>query len=195
MAYNFEELCLACYPDLLSYATKRTKCRARAEDIVQESVVRALQSWDRWEPQGEPTIWARAWMFRIVSNVFASHFKQEKTLTKLTSEESSVRAVTNELHAETSTDHLYYNMDTIGDEVRDALARINPEWAEVIKLVYIESIPAEQVAKMLSLAPGTVRSRMARGRLALARILSPYAKQRWGYTVDKHSDSADSVTT
>lgn len=182
--YNFEELCLPCYPELLSYAQRRTKSRAKAEDIVQESVVRALQAWDRWEPMGEPVVWARAWMFRIVSNVFSMQYQREKTLTRITGEDGSSRAVAAELHQSDACEHPYNNVNTLGDEVREALERIHPEWAEIVRLVYIEGIHESEVAKMLSIPRGTVRSRMARGRLALARILSPYARQRWGYAVE-----------
>jgi RNA polymerase sigma-70 factor (ECF subfamily) len=181
--FSFEELCLPCYPELIAYAQRRTKNRAKAEDIVQESVLRALRAWDRWEPKGEPVIWARAWMFRIVSNVFSLQYQREKTFSSVTSQENA-GVVTAELHQNTANEHPYQNIDTLGDEVRDALSRIHPEWAEVVKLVYVDSIHESEVAKMLKIPRGTVRSRMARGRLALARILSPFAKQRWGYVVD-----------
>ena len=56
MSYNFEKLCLPCYSELVAYATKRTKNKTKAEDIVQESVTRALGAWDRWEPHGDPAV-------------------------------------------------------------------------------------------------------------------------------------------
>lgn len=196
MYYNFEELCLPCYQELVAFANKRTKCRATALDIVQQSVLRAFQAWGRWEPLGDPAVEARAWMFRIVGNVFATHYQREKKLARITgrmsdstdSTESTMVAAS--LHQEIVSEHPYSKPDSIGDEVRDAMERIRPEWADVVRLVYIEETPANEVAKILNIAPGTVRSRMARGRLALARILSPYARQRFGFSVRGGADEA-----
>jgi RNA polymerase sigma-70 factor (ECF subfamily) len=179
MSYSFEELCLPCYPELVAYATKRTQNKAAAEDIVQESVLRAFTAWDKWEPRGNPAVWARAWMFTIVSNLFSIYYKRNKRHTKAVTQES--KALIDRLYGNDVEEHPYQRIQTIGDEVRDALDRIKPEWAAVIRLVYIEGVQADEAARILNLAPGTVRSQMARGRLALARILAPYAKQRFGY--------------
>ncbi len=204
MSYDFQELCIPCYPELLAYAAKRTKNRSKAEDIVQEAVLRALDAWERWEPQGEPTIWARAWMFRIVHNVFALQYQRDKTFARITGTSRDpekgpspeVGMVAAELHQNVTSEHPYYQSDAIGDEVLEALGRIKPEWAEVVQLVYIDGVPANEVAQKLNLAQGTVRSRMARGRLALARILSPFAKQRFGYLVRPElADGADEALT
>jgi len=198
--YDFEKLCLPCYPELIAYATKRTKSKVKAEDIVQESVARALAAWDRWVPQGDPEKYARAWMYRMVSNVFSTAYSREKTFTRITGALASGRGgeslvdvpvkrlpeadmVVAELHQSDVAEHPYFKPDDLGDEVREALDRIKPEWADVVKLVYIEGTPAHEVAQILNIAPGTVRSRMARGRLALARILGPFARQRFGYVV------------
>lgn len=179
MSYDFNELCLAHYHELLTFATKRTRNKAAAEDIVQESVIKALKRWDRWEPQGDPAMYARAWMFRIVANTFALEYRQNKSHARMLNDEH--KTICTELYQNEVQEHPYLTVDTIGDEVREALSRIRPEWAEIIQLVYIDGVYAKDVAVMLNLAPGTVRSRMARGRLALARILSPLARRRFGF--------------
>jgi RNA polymerase sigma-70 factor (ECF subfamily) len=207
--YDFEKLCLPCYPELLAFATKRTKCKHKAEDIVQEAVAKGLAAWDNWEPLGEPEKYARAWMFRIVSNVFSLWYQRDKTLARLTDKAISseftfdqpraaeVDMVTAELHQAPVAEHPYSNIGDfeLGDEVQDALARIKPEWADVVRLVYIEGVPAHEAAQILQVAPGTIRSRMARGRLALARILSPFARQRFGYAVKAELGSAAEALT
>lgn len=178
MSYNFEELCLPCYPELVAFAAKRTKSRAAAEDIVQESVARALKSWRRWEPKGEPRQYARAWMFRIVTNTFGHFYQQQKQETK--AETINAPSVAAELYQHEAYNHPYLVDNSLGDEVREALGRIRPEWAKVVQLVYIDGVDAAEAAKTLGLPPGTIRSSMARGRLALARILSPLARRRFG---------------
>ncbi len=207
MSYDFEKLCLPCYPELIAYAAKRTKDKTSAEDIVQEAVARALGSWERWKPMGDPAVYARAFMFRVVSNIFATQYQRDKTFNRITgalhgsgnAEDREVKRlpeadmVVAELHQTDVGVHPYFKPDDIGDEVRSALERIRPEWADVVKLVYIEGTPAHEVAEILKIAPGTVRSRMARGRLALARILSPYAQQRFGFKVKPEGTEADHV--
>ena len=191
--YDFEKLCLPCYQELVAYATKRTRNKTQAEDIVQESYAKALSAWERWEPQGDVKTYARAWMFRIVSNLFALQYQRDKVFTRITSEPAECGMIAGELHQKPVTEHVYQHVDTLGDEVREAMERIKPEWADVVKLVYVEGVPAHDVAKILKIAPGTVRSRMARGRLALARILSPYARQRFGFKVKPEKDQVDHV--
>lgn len=180
MQYSFDKLCLPCYDELLAFAFKRTKDKARAEDVVQDSMVRALKAWDRWEPQGDPHVWARAWLFRIVANTFSNDYQRIKDFQRISSEHE--REITKELVQSEQTYHPYDEPDMLGDEVTEALGRIRPEWAEVVRLVYIEGVPAPEVAKTLGIPPGTVRSRMERGRLALARILAPFARQRFGFS-------------
>lgn len=184
MSYDFKSLCIPCYQELLAFATKRTNNRAAAEDIVQDSMARALQAWERWEPVGDPTQYARAWLYRIVTNVFSTHYQREKLSFKAVTE---TKAISQELYQSEYHENPYQLSDTLGDEVREALSRIRPEWAEVVRLVYIDEMPAYDVAKLLGLPAGTVRSRMARGRLALARILSPLARQRFGLSVKPES--------
>lgn len=193
MEYDFKKLCLPCYDELLAFAYKRTRNKAAAEDVVQDAVVRALKAWSRWEPQGDPQIWARAWMFRIVSNTFTNSYHRAKDYDRISVD--SVREITAELIQADVTNHPYEKPDTLGDEVREALERINPEWAAVVKLVYLEGVPAPEAAKVLDIAPGTVRSRMARGRLALARILSPFARQRFGFVFGDSLSSAETLSS
>ncbi len=209
VSYSFEELCLPCYPELVAYAQKRTRCKATAEDIVQESVVRALNAWKRWEPVGDPEVHARAWMFRIVANTFATQYARTKNHNLYTAQRNSgergenlspmmrnteTLKVIDAFFQEPVTMHPALVVDEVSDEVQEALGRIHPEWAEVVRLVYMDGVPAHEVATILGIAPGTVRSRMARGRLALARILSPLARGRFGFTVKPLSGSADEAS-
>lgn len=199
MPYNFNELCLPCYDELVAFATKRTRNEQKALDLVQDAYVRAVRAWDRWEPDGDPAVYARAWMYRIVNGVFINDYQREKQFAKLTQvtrsnntdKDSSTTVVNHsaaalqvagELHQDLECDHPYLKPDSIGDEVEEALGRIRPEWAEVVRLIYIDGLGETAVMAELGLARGTVRSRMARGRMALARILGPVVKQRFGYT-------------
>lgn len=192
--YDFNTLILPYYDELIAFTLKKTKNRQKAEDIVQTALLKALVAWDRWVPVGEPVIWARAWIYRIVTTTFIKVYNKEKTFARIVTPKVATSGPGVNIHASNQvghvieelyqngavTNHPYAAPDSIGDEVREALSRIRPEWAQIIQMVYVDNIPAHEVADKLGLAHGTVRSRMARGRLALARILSPIAKQRFG---------------
>lgn len=192
MEYDFQKLCLPCYDELIAYAYKRTKSLAEAEDIVQDAMVRALKAWSRWEPQGDPQVWARAWMYRIVSGTFINQYHRIKNFARIVGTHSA-REVANELHQDEESLQPVDKIDTLGDEVREALERIRPEWAAVVKLVYIDGHTAPEAAEILGIPPGTVRSRTARGRLALARILAPYSRQRFGLSVKSEGEEVNHV--
>jgi RNA polymerase sigma-70 factor (ECF subfamily) len=59
-------------------------------------------------------------------------------------------------------------------DLRDALARIPQQFREVIVLHYLADLPVDEVAEMLGVPVGTIKSRLYRGRLALAGILGDY---------------------
>lgn len=199
--YSFEDLCLPCYDELLAYATKRTKGnQQKALDVVQDSYVRAMKAWDRWIPQGDPVIWARAWMYKIVGNTFKLRYTREKKFRMICDAGTATATqVANELFQDLEPTHVYAKpMTSLGDEVREALDRIKPEQADVIRLIYVEGMMEQEAAAELGIPYGTARSRHARGRMALARILAPIAKQRFGYgvlgsTQDSALGSADEV--
>jgi RNA polymerase sigma-70 factor (ECF subfamily) len=193
MEYDFKKLCLPCYDELLAFAYKRTRNLAEAEDIVQDSMVRALKAWKRWEPQtGDAELQARAWMYRIVNGTFINQYHRVKNFNRIVDENS--RQVSEACYQDDHFSHPYLDSQELGDEVREALERITPEWADVVRLVYLEGHTAPEVAEILDLPPGTVRSRMARGRLALARILAPVARQRFGFHVQSLDGSADEAS-
>lgn len=204
--HDFDVLCAPWRDELVVYVTKRTRDRHKAEDIVQDSLVRAMRGWDTWVPQGDPVIYARAWLYRIVSNTFKMAYTRERMVNNLTNYggnsawrdkdrdadrpgfkppglTQSQAQIAGELHQSLECVHPYMQVNSLGDEVREALDRINQDYAEVVRRVYIDGTSETVVARELGLAPGTVRSRMARGRMALARILAPLARQRFGYDV------------
>jgi RNA polymerase sigma factor (sigma-70 family) len=69
---SFEEICNPLRDELYNFAKKLTRSAAAAEDVVQDSLLYAWRAWPRWDSQGaaDPALLARAWLYRIVSNVF-----------------------------------------------------------------------------------------------------------------------------
>ena len=178
--YDFNELCLPLYSDLVTYARTLTRDRAKAEDVVQDSFIKAIQAWGRWQPareDAELSQLARSWMFRIVNQSFIDSYRQDRVRGRVHEHVDDVAMLAHGPPPSTRD-------DSLGDEVTEALSRIHPRWADVVKLVYVDGFTSDQAADLLKIPPATARSRMERGRLAMARILGPIAKLKFGLTLN-----------
>ncbi len=192
--YSFDELCLPWYPELINFALKLSNGdRAQAQDIVQDSLLKAYKAWDRWVPQGDPLLYAKAWLNKIVANEFTNVYNQNKNRSAIlyNQYESIVDSLLDATVVPTGRGDVTVvptlNLDVeISHEVQEALERINQDQRQVIEMVCFQNLTAEQVSKKLAIPSGTVRSRLERGLLALSRILSPYARE-YGY--DKKLES------
>lgn len=204
-ANDFKELCVPHYAELVNFAMRLTNGhRARALDVVHDSLERALQNWERWTPNGdEPSRSARAWLYKIVSNTFASEYRKGKTQWRLIHDRpgeimESITACLAEYNPRKTRDEWYLltvmtatddpHADEIGHEVQEALGRIHPAYREMVELVFLQGMTMEEASKHLGIPFGTARSRLERGRMALARILGPYVRQEFGMLYRKRED-------
>jgi RNA polymerase sigma-70 factor (ECF subfamily) len=143
-------------PRLRRYARALTGDAASADDLVQDTLERALGKWSLWRP-GK----LRAWLFSIMHNVFVNQVRRPRPVDFPGDEalpDLSTRA-------------------TQGDalELRDLainLARLPPEQREVLLLVGLEDLSYEDTAKTLGIPVGTVMSRLSRGRERLRASLA-----------------------
>lgn len=146
-------------PRLRRYARALTGDPARADDLVQDTLERALAKWLLWRP-GNLGAWLRTLMHNLFVNHLRSHPAGEVPL-----EDSD--GVT--LDAPTRP----RQQDML--EVRDldrALQRLAPEQREVLLLVALEELSYAETAKIVGVPVGTVMSRLSRAREHLRRVLS-----------------------
>ena len=149
-------------PRLRRYARALTRNPAKADDLVQSSLVRALEKQHLWQPGSN----LRAWLFTILHNQHVNevrHSLRQGSLGPLEEAESVWRA---EPVADASL------------QLRDLQRAINTlsyEQREVLLLVGLEGMRYEQVATILDVPVGTVRSRLSRARASL-RLLMDGAK-------------------
>jgi RNA polymerase sigma-70 factor, ECF subfamily len=152
-------------PRLRRYA--RALCRdvATADDLVQDCLARAIGKLHLWQEGTD----LRAWLFTILHNQHVNHIR---------------RAVREGATVELSETEIALTQAPRQDrrlEVRDldcALSRLPEEQRAVILLVGLEGMRYEDVAKMLSVPVGTVRSRLSRGRDALRRLMGAVSDRR-----------------
>jgi len=149
---------LALVPNLRAFALSLTHDVNHADDLVQETLLRAWAALDRFEPGTN----MKAWLFVILRNcVLKGHRKRRRWIE--------------------DPDGLYAErLQTAPDqhlrlEVQDmlkALEKLRPERREVLILTAAEGLSYEETARICGIAQGTVKSRLARARADLARLLA-----------------------
>lgn len=156
----FETAVFANTPALLRTATRMCGNSSEADDIVQETMLRAWKYWDTFE-QGTN---CRAWLFRIMVNII--HRRRDGL--EAASEHVSIEepSVGNVVRMEPRLE-----LDEHG--VMAAVERLPAEYKEVLVLVLIEEFAYKEVAAMLDIPLGTVMSRLHRARQIVKKIIRP----------------------
>jgi len=160
-------------PSLRAFALSLVGDRDRADDLVQDTLLRALQKQDRFEPDTK----LQAWLFTILRNLFYSDYRRRKREVE-------------------DVDGLYAaKLSTLPEQpgcaefetLRSALARLSDEQREAVLLVGAQGYSYEQVAEICGAPLGTIKSRVNRARKRLAELLKhehDRARQRcwpgWG---------------
>ena len=151
--WRFEALVLPHLDALYGAAVRMTRHRQDAEDLVQETCLRAYRFLDRLEDEGR----CRAWLFRILTNTFINLYRREQRAPEMVAlEESGVEAAASgeEVSLEAVMD----------DELKAALDALPDDYRTAILLSDVEEFSYEEIAGMLGCPIGTVRSRIHRGR-------------------------------
>jgi RNA polymerase sigma-70 factor (ECF subfamily) len=140
-------------PNLRRYARALVGDRDGADDLVQDTLERAVRKFHLWRP-GD----LRAWLFSIMHNVFVNQVK----LKKLPYDAESVEDLPIAAH-EGGRDEML--------DLQRALLRLSPQHREVLLLVALEDMTYQEVAGSLGIPVGTVMSRLSRGRERLRELM------------------------
>jgi RNA polymerase sigma-70 factor (ECF subfamily) len=154
---GFEELAMPLFDSLYNFAHWLVHSQADAEDLVQETYLKALRSFQSFEPGTN----FRAWMFRILRNTFLTSCSQvslRKTVAVDSEEDFPVLPVTS------ATPESLLIQDSGIDAVRRAIEQLPVIFREVILLRDVEDASYREIAQILSIPVGTVMSRLARAR-------------------------------
>ena len=148
------ELIVPYIPNLRRYARALVGDRDGADDLVQDTLERAVRKFHLWRP-GD----LRAWLFSIMHNVFVNQLKACKIAPSVEIDEEMIAA---HMPTVTSTDVM---------DLDRALLRLAPEQREVVLLVALEDMTYADVSHALGIPIGTVMSRLSRGRERLRRVM------------------------
>lgn len=159
---------------MYNFAYRLTYDEDDAKDLVQETYLKAYRFINSFR-QGSN---AKAWLYRILKNSFINDFrKKSKEPPKVDYQEVESNYNSNETDKPISFDlHIESGGDTLmGDEVTDALNSLAVPFRTVIILCDMEGYTYEEMAKILDIPIGTVRSRLHRARQLLKQKLQIYA--------------------
>lgn len=174
----FENEFLPHVNSMYNFAYRLTFDEDDAKDLVQDTYLKAYRFIRSFE-QGTN---AKAWLFRILKNSFINDFrKKSKQPAKVDYQEVETfynsdnmdKTITTDLRVETVK-------DMIGDEISNALNSLDADFKTVIILCDLEGFKYDEMAKILDIPIGTVRSRLHRARNLLKEKLAGYAK-KMGY--------------
>ena len=152
MDYN---LIVPYIPNLRRYARALVGDRDGADDLVQDTLERAVRKFHLWRP-GD----LRAWLFSIMHNVFVNQLKARKIAPEVEIDENMIAAP---IPTATSVDVL---------DLQRALLCLAPEQREVLLLIALEDMTYADVSGALGIPIGTVMSRLSRGREKLRRLMN-----------------------
>lgn len=166
---------------LYNFAIRLANDPNDAEDLVQDTIVKAYRFFASYERGTN----AKAWLFRILKNSYINNYrKQSKQPFQVDYDEISTyyESVRSERSDTTDMEEIMYR-ELLDDEVTSALNRLPEDFRTVVLLCDIEGFTYEEIANMLDVPIGTIRSRLHRGRNLLRTSLTQYANRR-GYGED-----------
>lgn len=163
---DFQRQALAHLDALFNFAMYLTRGRAEAEDLVQETYLRALRFSHRFRPGTH----LRAWLFQILRNTFLTFYRLRERETPLA--EDGVPDWDAPMFHDAPDDDPHV-LETHTDLER-AMRRLPEEFRTVLLLAEVEGMPLEEVAQVMACPVGTVKSRIFRAKERLRVLLRDY---------------------
>jgi RNA polymerase sigma-70 factor, ECF subfamily len=166
----FEQEALPHLDAVYRFALRLTGSPADAEDLVQETFLRAFRSWDHYTPGTR----AKSWLFTICRNAFLRQRQRENRRGEVIQQASTPEAP---LFLPAYQDDPEGNFFTgiVDQTILDHIDKIPAEFREVVLLSDLEGLSYAEIADVLDVPLGTVKSRLFRGRKLLQKVLYDYA--------------------
>jgi RNA polymerase sigma-70 factor (ECF subfamily) len=160
---DHESLIAQQIPRLRRYARALTGDRSAADDLVQDTLERALSRFHLWRKGSD----LRAWMFTIMHNIYVNQVRSRARQHQESMEESAAESL--QAHEPD-----WVEIRAIGD----ALERLPEEQRSVLLLVGLEQFTYDEAARILDIPVGTVMSRLSRGRERLRALMGTDPRSR-----------------
>lgn len=177
---NFERDAMQYAHPLYSAALRMTRNRADAEDLVQETFLKAYRGYGGFQEGTN----LRAWLYRILTNTFINRYRQQQRrpdevdldgVEDLYLYRRVATAETNRA-ARSAEDEVFEALE--GSDVRQAIDKLPLKYRMPVLMADLEGFSYKEIAGMLEIPIGTVMSRLHRGRRALQKLLWKTAAER-----------------
>lgn len=182
-AESFEQEAVPHLDAVYRFALRLTGSPADAEDLVQETFLRGYRAWDRYTPGTQ----AKSWLFTICRNAFLRQRQQEQRRTEITQQatayhrDPSGAELELPLFVTVKDSSASSGLDAVVDvQILEAIERLPTEFRDVVVLSDLEQLAYAEVARVLDIPLGTVKSRLYRGRRLLQQQLHALARD-FGY--------------
>lgn len=173
---RFESLMLPHLDALYRSAYSMTRSASDADDLVQDTFVRAFQFFDQF--QGGTN--ARAWLFRILTNLFINSYrKRTREPDRVSYDEMEDFYLYNRVgdlqrNSGTESPEQVIVQKVQIEAIRDAIANLPDEYRDTVMLADLNDFSYQEISDILSVPIGTVRSRLSRGRRLVQKALWAY---------------------
>ncbi|HEX6964936.1 MAG TPA: sigma-70 family RNA polymerase sigma factor [Gemmatimonadaceae bacterium] len=171
---RFDQEALCWLDDVYRFACSMTRDEADADDIVQETYLRAYRSWHTFEPGSD----CRRWLFTICRNVFLRIRERERRKVEVATDAEFEALAALDVATKARRDgydDLFARLD-LRPAINDAITALPDVFRLAVVLVDVEGQSYEEAAEILGVPIGTVRSRLFRGRRLLQEALLLHAR-------------------
>ncbi|MEW5701673.1 MAG: sigma-70 family RNA polymerase sigma factor [Candidatus Zixiibacteriota bacterium] len=175
---QFERLVKGQLDSLYRTALRMTRNAADAEDLVQDTCLKAYRYFDRFEEGSN----LRAWLFKILTNLFINRYRKEsKAPTQVEYDEAGEFQLYSRMVdggaalGQSPEKNLFDRL--LGSDIEQAIDDLPEDFRIVVVMAFVEGLSYEEIAAALDVPMGTVKSRLFRGRKLLQKALWERARQ------------------
>ncbi|MFY9234362.1 MAG: sigma-70 family RNA polymerase sigma factor [Fimbriimonadaceae bacterium] len=173
----FESLLRSSYRQAYNLACRLTGNPAEAEDLVQETFVRAYRFFHRYDEALPFT----SWLYRIMTNAHIDSVRRKGRIKTLSLEQPGASGSGSwDIPDANSAPDREMMHAAMGEHVQLALTMMNPEFRTAVLLADVQGMAYEEIAEIMQTSIGTVRSRIHRGRKQLRRTLVKHSPEVYG---------------
>ena len=170
---EFARIALPLLPVVARLSYSLTRVSADADDLVQETYLKAFRYWNTFDQTGD----CRRWLYAICRNTFLAQRKRPHFVTAVGDDlelETFAAVSIHKLAREKNVEDIFSRLD-LAPAIQRAIDSLEPVFRDTVTLVDVQDLKYEEAAELLGVPVGTVRSRLYRARRLLQQALVDYA--------------------